>query len=364
MKKLGLLIGLFAVALGAKAAPTDAKIAVDDFTIEPGKTAVLNVKLQNEGNDDIVGFEFVMTLPEGIIFDSTTKKGKKVYTIGNLTDEDLQRWDASVTQHSLSYAAQNEDDDVMKFIIYSNANEPFYSIEDCLGNETIFTIQVKASESVAPGKYSASVTGIKLSFYPDATKDFNPADFEVGCTVAGAATTITYNLKTDYGTLILPFASDIPAGLEAYSCTTLNGNVLVLEKAATLAANTPYIMGGTAGTYTFTGTPVAAESSLTAGLLTGVLEATKAPADSYVLQDNEGLGFYSVGDKNITVPAYRCYLNAGPAGALVVRFGGTTNISNVEAEGDQTVYDILGRKVEGPVQKGFYIVNGKKVFVK
>lgn len=365
MKKLGLLLCLFVVTLGVKAAATDAKIVIDDFTIEPGGTAVLNVKLQNVGNDDIVGFNFTMTLPKGMVFDSYIKKGNKAYYVSNLTDEDLQRWDDLYTQHTLSYNAQNTDDDVMKFLIYSNANKPFYSIGVCGGNEIIFTIQVKAAENMAPGQYSASVSDIKLSFFPDTSKDFKPTDFEVGCTVAAAETTISYELKTEYGTLILPFDAVLPAGLQANSCAAVNDNVLVLSAATSLVANTPYIMSGTLGTYTFTGTPVSTENPLIDGLLIGVLKDTAAPAGSFVLQNkSEGLGFYKVGSTIPTVKANRCYLSSEAAQALVVRFGGTTRIDNVEAEEHAAVFDILGRKVEGPLQKGIYIKNGKKVYVK
>ena len=41
-----------------------------------------------------------------------------------------------------------------------------------------------------------------------------------------------------------------------------------------------------------------------------------------------------------------------------------TGIENVEAEAEQTIYDLTGRKIETITKPGIYIVNGKKVLVK
>ena len=41
-----------------------------------------------------------------------------------------------------------------------------------------------------------------------------------------------------------------------------------------------------------------------------------------------------------------------------------TGIDGIEAEGEQTIYDLTGRKIETITKGGIYIVNGKKVLVK
>ena len=46
---------------------------------------------------------------------------------------------------------------------------------------------------------------------------------------------------------------------------------------------------------------------------------------------------------------------------------GTNGIENVEADADAVIYDLSGKRVQGNVkslERGIYIVNGKKVFVK
>jgi hypothetical protein len=44
----------------------------------------------------------------------------------------------------------------------------------------------------------------------------------------------------------------------------------------------------------------------------------------------------------------------------------TTGIDGVtvEREEDNAIYDLQGRRLEGITSPGFYIVNGKKIFVK
>ena len=201
---------------------------------------------------------------------------------------------------------------------------------------------------------------------------------------------------TDAGwaTLILPFNAEVPDGLTAYTCseaeeTTTEGEAtLVLEEAATLAANTPYIIQGAADdTYDFSGYGLATQDTYGNSFMTGTL-VEKAAADqgTYVLQNQDGkVGFYLVGDAQPKVGAYRAYLNAeaAPAGSNVQAFilkgidgdGTTTGIDGTMAEADATVnvYNLNGILVRQNVkmsealdglQKGIYIVNGTKKAVK
>ena len=199
--------------------------------------------------------------------------------------------------------------------------------------------------------------------------------------------------EAGWATLILPFNAEVPDGLAAYTCgeakeTATEGEAtLVLEEAATLAANTPYIIQGAADTYNFSGYGLATQDTYGNSFMTGTL-VEKAAADqgTYVLQNQDGkVGFYLVGDVQPKVGAYRAYLNAeaAPAGSNVQAFilkgidgdGTTTGIDGTVAEADATVnvYNLNGILVRQNVkmsealdglQKGIYIVNGTKKAVK
>ncbi|MBQ2969463.1 MAG: hypothetical protein IJE15_03620 [Bacteroidaceae bacterium] len=184
--------------------------------------------------------------------------------------------------------------------------------------------------------------------------------------------TVTLTISAaEWATLILPFADALPEGVTAYSCEETDGENLTLVEPESIDANTPYLVSGAAGTYTFTGYGMADKDAYTKGLFTGtyVDYQTTAGNNTYVLQNGaEGVAFYLVGeDAQPMVKAYRCYMtyDAG-AGAPVFRIGkGTTSIDNAQLTNDNVViYDLMGRKVNTMVKGGMYIVNGKKVVIK
>ncbi len=204
-----------------------------------------------------------------------------------------------------------------------------------------------------------------------------------------------------YGTLILPFDYDLTDGkLTAYSTGTVTSDgddatLSLTEVTGSLTANTPYIIGGTAGTYTFTGTPEEATEGLTSGKLTGTyttmdcydLLAAAGENTVYLLQNqNNVVAFYPVvapddngndNSKDATLTPYHCYLTltasdlAATSGTtpakLSFSFGGEATaivaVEGAEVDGNGAIYDLSGRKVSKAV-KGVYIQNGKKVLVK
>ena len=184
--------------------------------------------------------------------------------------------------------------------------------------------------------------------------------------------TVTLTISAaEWATLILPFADALPEGVKAYSCAEAAGENLTLVEAESIDANTPYLVSGAEGTYTFTGYGMADKDAYTKGLFTGtyVDYQTTAGNNTYVLQNGaEGVAFYLVGeDAQPMVKAYRCYMTyAATEGAPVFRIGkGTTSIDNVQLTNDNVViYDLMGRKVNTMVKGGMYIVNGKKVVIK
>ena len=187
---------------------------------------------------------------------------------------------------------------------------------------------------------------------------------------------VTVKTPSYWGTMILPFAAEIPEGLTVYSCAEADGEVLTLETVeSSIEANTPYLVCGatTDFEYTFTGFGAATTTSYTVGLFTGTYVDYKTTANSgtYVLQKNNGdVAFYLVGESaQPTVGAYRCYMTyEAAAGAPKFSLGrgeGTTSIDKAQLTIDNVViYDLMGRKVSTMEKGGVYIVNGKKVVIK
>lgn len=181
--------------------------------------------------------------------------------------------------------------------------------------------------------------------------------------------------EVGWATLILPFDAELPEGdvIRALTCAKAEGKVLTLVEAESLKANTPYLMNGAAGTYTFSGYGLATKDSYTEGMFVGtyVDYQTTADGETYVLQNqNNNLAFYLV--QGTTLPwirANRCYMTyaGGEAAPMFILSRGdeTTGIeTTVNGEQTTVIYDLMGRKVSTMEKGGIYIVNGKKVVVK
>lgn len=190
----------------------------------------------------------------------------------------------------------------------------------------------------------------------------------------------TVNMQTAdgyaYSTVYLPFAVDVPQGVEAFTGSLSEGEgettlhlsgiadgVIPARTAVVLRAATDGSMALVPSTAT--GTAVEANA------LQGTLDASATtPANTYALSGAfaEGIGFYPY--TATTLPAGKAYLTLTDAQAvqkLAFSFGqGTTGIDAIEAgaaDKAATWYDLSGRRVDNPT-KGVYIVNGKKVIVK
>ena len=174
---------------------------------------------------------------------------------------------------------------------------------------------------------------------------------------------------------------NIPSGVKAYVATTApvmdgeNGIITMTEiMDGIIPAKTGAVLRGEQATYTFEPATEAGGTEVTGNLLHGYAgiaeyETVELPTDgsvNYVLTVMDGkAGFYR---KNAGFKVYnnKAYLNvpgAADARALYFEFdNGTTGIVETENESEKAeIYDLTGRRVQ-KVQKGLYIVNGKKVW--
>lgn len=184
-----------------------------------------------------------------------------------------------------------------------------------------------------------------------------------------------------YATLYAPVALTIAEDVTAYTATIAeDGKTLNLNKVeGTIPAKTGVILEAAANTYNFA---VAADvDAIADNALVGSFakSAKNAEAKVYTLQmpnkeDKESVGFYlfkgqDTEGKTTYINGFRAWIEVaeGEEAPAMFSFGrgqGTTSIENALINTENAViYDLAGRRVE-KMEKGIYIVNGRKVVVK
>ena len=177
--------------------------------------------------------------------------------------------------------------------------------------------------------------------------------------------------EAKYGTFCAPFAVAVPDGVQASTVTSAaaNGQLTLAEVSGTIPANTPVVLFAESGLEATDFFDIAVSGTPTAGLLTGVYENTPAPVGSYVLQNNDKVGFFQVAaGQQPTVGANRCYLIA-PLGSYTVTAKafyfeddatGISTVDNGQWTMDNAIYNLAGQRIS-KMQKGVNINNGKKI---
>lgn len=193
----------------------------------------------------------------------------------------------------------------------------------------------------------------------------------------GTPTAVSFEMKAEYGTLILPFPVVRPNDLEAFTCAGVeaNGTTLTLTPmTGDFKHDTPYIIKGTVGAkYSLVGFDKGSRTTHPAGCLTGVLNegGVNVPGGSYVLSKYQDvLAFYMV-ETGVSkkCPQFKCYFTApaaaaAPAKAFFFNPGDVTGIDAIVTDGGKAeIYNVYGQRLNG-LRKGLNIVNGRKVVVK
>ena len=234
-------------------------------------------------------------------------------------------------------------------------------------NKRAFTIAATATDNVFNIVNTETNSTVAAQVGGNIYTEAGNADFTVA--VAPKATVnVNVSAAAGYGTIIVPFNADIPAGMKAYTCVDTDNTKLVLEESTTLKANVPYILEG-AGTATLSGYGMATETSYTESLLTGVYEPYTTKDGDYVLQKHgDVVAFFEVNtaDAQPTVGANRCYLtDASGSGVKAFYFNTADGIQRVEVDADSDIiYNLAGQRVSKAQKGGIYVINGKKVLVK
>lgn len=194
-----------------------------------------------------------------------------------------------------------------------------------------------------------------------------------------------YDLKGQYGTIILPVNYATPDNVKFYTCADAdaNGVLTLVETNTGNKKNQPYIVEYTGEDELTPQNPKkyqifgykkgALTTNQKVGLLTGVLEegTVYVPSGSYILSKyKDRFAFYKVDGENVKkAQQYRCYLtNPAPTAVSAFYLNGEGETTGINAllngnNGETEIYDLSGKRLNH-LQKGINIVNGQKVLVK
>lgn len=212
-----------------------------------------------------------------------------------------------------------------------------------------------------------AVPGDIISYYPE--------DRNTTVLMREGETTLplTVSPAVQWATCILPFATDIPDGVAAYTSVAHDAENVILKQTDRIEAYTPYMLyseGGFSGTVSGTVSNDARinDAYVNVGNLNGAL-VPQNTYSGYVLQDHDGeVAFYPINELNpVTMPSGKCWVTL-PAGmrANMMRImieDQTTAVQMSDATDNTPIYTLQGLKVNNTHSSALYIKAGKK-FIK
>lgn len=183
---------------------------------------------------------------------------------------------------------------------------------------------------------------------------------------------------TDAWTVCLPYTPPT-TNLTYYTLESVSGTTLNFKGVSSPVAYTPYLVVATADTSIGTESATAVDFSATVqnpaavdgyefkGTLRGLDHATSE--GNYILQANNKWGIVDNEHPTVYIPPFRAYIERkNSTRSLDTAFDNNTtainSIHTVSLDGTEQWFDLSGRRIAQPRQKGLYIQNGKKVVMK
>lgn len=170
-----------------------------------------------------------------------------------------------------------------------------------------------------------------------------------------------------YATLIAPVALEIPAGVEVYTAAFEDGRAKLTSISDVIPANVGVVVKAAQGTYNFN---ITTTENVATSALSGVPNTENVASESaaFILANGKhGVGFYKLSSANRTIHGFRAFYTAPAEAQAVSAFlleNNVTGIEEIETSADKApIYDLSGRRV-AKAEKGVYIQNGRKIFVK
>lgn len=241
------------------------------------------------------------------------------------------------------------------------------------GITTGTSIQFSEAENRAAGCYNVKFNGNRfLNTQVSGSNYFTDA--------GGSAPNDGYNFQMEYveslplsvgaagyATLIAPVALEIPAGVEVYTAAFEDGKAKLTSISDVIPANVGVVVKAAQGTYNF---KITTTENVATSALNGVPNTANVASESaaFILANGKhGVGFYKLSSANRTIHGFRAYYTAPAEAQAVSAFlleDNVTGIEEIETSADKApIYDLSGRRV-AKAEKGVYIQNGRKIFVK
>ena len=359
VKLLCLLLALIGVQ--AMAQVQTLKVWGHDLTMTADGKTYTHLTISESDVVNYTAFNMTIVVPEGISIAQITS--------GRLVVNDIQlNPDRNSGAHTIS--CNMTDKNTIKIIGYStDLYDLYHSDEEGNLVEELFTIGLVADSTMINGEYDIKIIDCKFVQKKGISSVCDNA-ISLKLTVQGGveSTVINYQIDaTQFGTIILPFNATLPEGVRAFECTHVEDGIVKTNELKDIPANTPLLLNGPVGEYTFTGLPDSSEDSYCVGLLTGVLKDTEI-SNGYVLKvQNETLGFYPLQTAQpVVIPKYHCYLLSDQNLNSILLGDLITDIDKIglDDDGNKMLYDIHGKKIATPNMRGVYVSNNKKIYVK
>lgn len=339
-----------------------ATLTIGDLEITAGGTAILTVE-SDITLDGYCSFQFDLLLPQGITMPYNMNPDEEEEQFGYFDSEE-EEWipaiESGIIKSSHTLACSSIEGGY-RFVCYHPKFTSFKS-----GSKNVLTLILQAGDDAVNGVYRPTLGG--TMFIANKDEHFTP-EVATGITIIkGSDKSATFEFtmsEARWGTLMLPFDANVPSGIVAYNCSAVEGNSITLSESVTLYANTPYLLNGVPGIYSFSGIPNVEKNEYNSGCMSGVHSATTIKS-GYVLQNIDGLlAFYRVNSNTpITVPGGHCYINT-TGDAQYISIDNTTGVDEMDYNSENAgIYNINGVKVESTNNNKVYIINKKKKLVK
>ena len=291
---------------------------------------------------------------------------------------------STVDANRAAYLVGKEGENEAKTIFFYNGNKLLaYETGYYLENNDNFagykgitngtSIQFSEAANRAAGCYNVKFNGNRFLYTQvSGSNYFTDA--------ANSASSVGYNFQMEYveslplsvgaagyATLIAPVALEIPAGVEVYTAAFEEGKAKLTSISDVIPANVGVVVKAAQGTYNFN---ITTTENVATSALNGVPNTANVASESaaFILANGKhGVGFYKLSSANRTIHGFRAFYTAPAEAQAVSAFlleDNVTGIEEIETSADKApIYDLSGRRV-AKVEKGVYIQNGRKIFVK